>query len=345
MTTNTIGIDLAKNSMHVFIRDGFGKKVISRKVSRDKLLSFLKNLGYKTLVGMEACGSAHYWARRIRELGFEVKLIPPQYVKPFVKTNKSDEKDAEAIAEVVTRTNIHFVEIKTLKQQEIAIIHKVRKSLVEQRTCLMNQIRGHLREVGIFFAEGVASLKKELAVVLDASQQVEDLGTEVKEVIYLLREELHRVEEKIKALDGKIMNLSKVHEEIRRLKEIPGVGPITSSILFANYGDAKQFKCGRNFSASLGLVPRHFGTGGITKNGTMSKRGNKYIRTLLLHGARSAVLASQGKSDPLSLWIQKKRTEKGLIKAAVALANKIARIAWKILSGENIRFNTKLAAA
>lgn len=332
MNITTIGIDLAKEVFQVYGVDEKGRKVFSKKLKRGELFGFMAQQP-ACLVGMEACGSAHYWAREFRQMGHTVKLMAPQYVKPYVKTNKNDEKDAEAICEAVGRPNMRFVEIKTLEQQDILLVHRIRSRLVAESTALQNQIRGLLAEYGIVMRKGKKNLVNGLPEILADDPRLSEKG---RELLTELLDELKNLQERIKKQDRHISELVKADDRCRRLKTIPGIGPITASALVGTIGSGKQFEKGRQLSAFLGLTPKQSSSGGKDRLLGISKRGDRYLRTLMIHGARAAVKAvlssKEEKMDRLSCWIRALKTRAHNNVVVVALANKNARIAWAILN-------------
>lgn len=281
---------------------------------------------------MEACASAHYWARELLRLGHTVKLIAPQFVKPYVKGNKNDANDAEAICEAVSRPSMRFVAIKTVEQQDIQAVHRVRSEVVQQRTAKVNQIRGLLGENGIVVPPRIETLRRALPHFVEKT----DTGlTECfRRLLEGLREDLVRLDERVGALDATIKALANQHAATRRLLQLRGVGPITATALLAAIGDGSLFKRGRDASAWCGLTPGQHSSGGKEKLLGISKRGDAYLRTLLIHGARSVIKSAGDKTDRLSLWIQALCTRRNKNVAAVALANKTMRMAWALLAHE-----------
>lgn len=329
MNVTRIGIDLAKAVFHVHGVDGHGKKVLSRQLRRHQLLSFFANLG-KCLIGMEACGSSHYWARKLTELGHEVRLMAPQLVKPYVKGNKNDANDAEAICEAVSRPNMRFVPVKSVEQQDILALHRVRSELVRQRTAKANQIRGLLAEYGVVVMQGIGQLRRAVPVILDTVDN--GLSADFRLILMGLREDLAYLDERVSVLDRSIQKLATHNAEARRLQTLRGVGPITATALVAALGDGHQFKRGRDASAWVGLVPGQHSTGGKDRLLGISKRGDTYLRTLLIHGARAVVKASKDKQDGLSRWVQSLCARRNKNIATVAVANKTMRMAWALLT-------------
>jgi len=335
----TIGIDLAKNVFQLHCNDRHGKKVISKRLSREQLPEFIVNLT-PCLIGMEACGSAHYWARLFKGYGHDVKLMSPQYVKPYVKTNKNDRADAQAIAEAVTRPSMRFVPIKETSQQDILSTHRVRERMIGNRTGLSNQIRGLLLEYGIAIRIGKYALKKELAELTSVVSNT--LTPIIKELMVDLYDEYIKLDEKIKEYDKKIEQIAKENEQCKRLTAIPGVGPISATAMYASLGNVSVFNKGKDVSAWLGLVPKQLSSGNKILLCGISKRGNKYLRQLLIHGARAVIKALGDKDDKFSRWLKSLSARVGYNKAAVALANKNARIIWALLSGQE-SYNRSLA--
>lgn len=335
MNVTTLGIDLAKRVFHVHGEDARGNVVVRKQLSRKKLPEFLGNLS-PCLIGMEACGGAHYWAREIRKLGHDTRLMAPQYVKPYVKTNKNDYNDAEAICEAVRRPNMRFVGVKEVAQQDIQSLHRIRSGYLQSRTRIVNQIRGLLTEYGIVIGQQVSQLRRRLPEILEEGDNgLTDFGRELFAGLY---EELARLDQRIGACDEQIDRLFKINEDCQRLAEVEGIGPITATALVASVGNPQVFRKGRQMSAWLGLVPRQNSTGGKIVLLGISKRGDRYLRTLLIHGARSVVSRAEGKSDARSRWINQLRQRCGLNKACVALANKNARIAWALMAtGDHYR--------
>jgi len=337
-TIKTIGIDLAKNSFQVHGVDAHDRVVIRRKMTRKRLVVFMAKLP-SCLVGMEACGGAHDWARKFRSMGHEVRLMSPQFVKPYVKSNKNDTVDAEAICEAVDRPNMRFVPIKGIEQQDIQSLHRARSLSVAHRTAQVNQIRGLLMEYGIVVAQSVAALRRALPEILEDADN--GLSLMFRELLSGLQDEFHKLDERIVAYDLQIKQLSTQSDACRRLMTIPGVGPMVATAMVSAVADANVFKNGREMSAWLGLVPRQFSTGGKPRLLGISKRGDSYLRKLVIHGARSALRVADKKQDRRSKWVAGVESRRGSNIAAVALANKIVRTAWVILSkGEEYRMAT-----
>lgn len=331
MKITTIGIDLAKNVFQVHGVDDHGNTVLRKKVDRVKMAEFFIKL-QPCLIGMEACGSAHYWGRKLSAMGHTVKLMAPQFVKPYVKTNKNDAADAEAICEAVSRPNMRFVPIKTDEQQAVLSLHRVRQSFVKVRTAQANQIRGLLSEFGIIIPQGIANIAKRLPEIMEKS----DLPTSFRDLLQRLYNHLKDIDKQIDEMDEKIQQWHRSSETSRKLAEIPGIGPITATALVASIGDAKSFENGRQLAAWLGLVPRQHSSGGQSVLLGISKRGDTYLRTLLIHGARAVIRFADTK--PSTTWLNKLLNRRNKNIAAVALANKNARVIWALLTREEQRF-------
>lgn len=329
MNIKRIGIDLAKQVFQLHGVDNHEKVVLRKQLSRTKVLLYFQSLA-PCLIGMEACGSSHYWARELQKLGHTVKLMAPQFVKPYVKGNKNDTNDAEAICEAVSRPNMRFVSIKTVAQQDIQAVHRIRNGLVKQRTAKINQIRGLLAEYGIVENKGVNVLRNALLSILEDAEN--GLSADFRILLEELRQDLITFDERISSLTEKINAIAKADEDTQRLQQIPGVGPITATALISAVGDGKQFKCGRDLAAWLGLTPKQHSSGGKERLLGISKRGDAYLRTLLIHGARSVLRVSAKKTDSLNCWLQNVCDRRNKNIAAVALANKNARIIWAILT-------------
>lgn len=329
MTINIIGVDLAKEVFQVYAANSSGKKIWSRKLSRQKFKLLWKDLEPCTVV-MESCGSSHYWGRTLRNLGFDVKLVPAKFVRPFVKTNKSDEADAEAIVVAALAPGMRFSAIKTEEQQSILALHRVRSRVLKQRIQISNEIRGFLREFGFTIPEGTAKFKLYVHEILEDAEI--EIPNFTRIMINRMLEELARLEVELAEYDKLIVNVNKENEVCKRLQEINGVGPLSASALFASVANISEFKNGRALAAFLGLVPRHSGSGGKTKILGISKRGDPYLRSLLIHGGRSIVNHCSKRKDPYSLKINKLRERIGFNKTCVAVANRNARIAWVLMA-------------
>jgi transposase len=331
MNIKRVGIDLAKQVFQVHGVDYQDKVVLRKQLRRNQLLSFFATLP-PCLIGMEACGGAHHWARELQKLGHTVKLIAPQFVKPYVKSNKNDANDAEAICEAVGRPTMRFVSVKTIAQQDLQAIHRIRSELVRQRTAKVNQIRGFLAEYGLVVGRQVATLRRALPELLEDAEN--GLSFDFRGLLEDLRQDLIRLDERVAEMDKKIHTLAHSMPAAKLLQSIPGIGPISATAIVCAVGDGKQFKRGRDLAAWLGLTPRQQSSGGKDRLLGISKRGDTYLRTLLIQGAKSVLKVVDKKTDPRSLWLQNLCARKHKNIAAVALANKNARIAWALLSNE-----------
>jgi transposase len=329
MKITTVGVDLAKNVFQVHGVDERGKPVLRKQLKRKDMARFFANL-QPCLIGMEACGSAHYWARKLSELGHAVRPMAPQFVKPYVKTNKSDRNDAEAICEAVGRPNMRFVPIKTAEQQAVLALHRARQGFVKARTAQANQIRGLLAEFGIVIPRGIGQVSGSLPEILEEAQN--GLPGLMRQLLERLGENLKAMDKQVGELERQIKLWHRENEASCKLEQIAGIGPITASAYVATLGDAKSFKNARQVPAWLGMVPRHEGTGGKAKLGSISKRGDVYLRTLLIHGARAVIRQFERKGDPADGWLTKLLARRNKNIAAVALAAKNARIAWALLA-------------
>ena len=329
MKITAVGIDLAKNVFQVHGVNEHGKAVLKKQLKRDKVCEFFVNLP-PCLIGMEACGGAHHWARKLQEFGHAVRLMAPQFVKPYVKTNKNDAADAEAICEAVSRPNMRFVPLKNIEQQAVLSVHRVRQGFVGARTALANQIRGLLAEFGLVVPQGISHVCAKVPdLIEDASNE---LPGSFRLLIKRLLDHLKELDRQVGELEAQIKTSHRESEASRKLEQIPGIGPITASALVATVGDAKNFENGRQLAAWLGLVPRQSSSGGKTTLLGISKRGDTYLRTLLIHGARSVIWASQRSKKAIDGWLGALLGRRNVNVAAVALANKNARIVWALLA-------------
>ena len=337
---SVVGIDLAKRIFHVAGMDERGQIVLRKRLTREALLPFLARLS-PVLIGMEACGGAHYWARRLREHGHTVKLIAPQFVKPYVKSNKNDPADAEAICEAVTRPTMRFVPIKRVEQQDLQALHRVRERLIKARTALVNEIRGLLSEYGIILPQSITKFR---ALIVDQLHKEQaKLTTLSTEVFWQLYDEFRALEKRLEYYDEQLAAIGQAHPACQRLQTIPGIGPVTATALIAAIGDVTQFKNGRQLAAWLGLVPREHSTGGKPRLLGISKRRNIYLRKLLVHGARATLRWIETKDDARSRWLRALIARRGKNRAAVALANKNARIVWALLAHDQ-EYHTQVTA-
>lgn len=307
--------------------------MIRKTLRRDTVCSFFANLP-PCLIGMEASNGAHYWSRLLTDLGHEVRLISPQFVTPYVKSNKNDRNDAEAICEAVGRQSMRFVSPKSVDQLAVQAVHRIRQRLIADRVRLANQIRGLLAEHGIVFPRDIHRLRRGLAAVIGASD--DGLSELVRSLMTELQAEMADLDRRIAGFDRRIRNIFRNSEPCQRLGKIEGIGPVTATALIAAVGDKTSFKNGRQFAAWLGLVPKQRSSGGRHRLLGISKRGDCYLRTLLIHGARAVLGRAGGKQDPRSLWLEKLRQRRHPNVAAVALANKNARIVWAMLCGNTL---------
>lgn len=341
MKITTIGIDLAKEMFQIHGVDAHGKAVLRKQLRRSEMAKFFSNLE-PCLIGMEACGSAHHWARKLGEFGHTVKLMAPQFVKPYVKTNKNDMADAEAICEAVSRPNMRFVPMKNIEQQAILSVHRARQGFVKARTAQGNQIRGLLSEFGIVIPQGICSITKRMPDILEDAEN--DLPGTMRQLLERLNNHLKELDRQVEELEFKIKLWHKENELSRKLEAIPGIGPITASAIVATVGSASEFKNGRQLAAWMGLVPRQHSSGGKQNLLGISKRGDTYLRTLLIHGARAVVRFAENKAVP-NQGLCKLMGRRNKNVATVALANKNARIIWALLAkGTTYRLNHTSAA-
>lgn len=329
MNIKTIGLDIAKNVFQLHGVDVNGKTVLRKQLKRDKLLEFFANL-LPCLIGLEACSGAHHWARELIKLGHDARLISPQFVKPYVKGNKNDANDAEAICEAVGRPAMRFVPIKSIGQQDIQMLHRIRSGLVKERTALSNRIRGLLAEYGIIVPIGIAKLRQQLPDILEDAEN--NLTIAARVIFAGLQRQLIAMDKQVATYGDKIQAVHRASEVSQRLADVPGIGPITATALLAALGDGKAFASARQVSAWLGLVPRQDSSGGKPKLLGISKRGDVYLRTLLIHGGRAVVNASAKKDDAQSRWINELVKRRNVNIAAVAVANKNARVVWALLT-------------
>lgn len=329
MQLTTVSVDLAKTVFQLHAIDQQGKTALRKQLKREQVVPFFANLE-PCLVGMEACGGAHYWARKLQALGHTVKLMAPQFVKPYVKSNKNDVADAEAICEAVTRPNMRFVPIKTVEQQAILAVHCARQGFVKARTAQANSIRGLLGEFGVVLPQGIRHIVERLPDILEDHENA--LPGSLRQLMQRLMEHFKELDRQVVELEREIQQWHRNNEGSCRLAEIPGVGPLTATALVASVGDAKNFSNGRQMAAWLGLVPRQHSSGGKPTLLGISKRGDGYLRTLLIHGARSMVRVVESKTDPSADWLKGLLARRHTNVAVVAQANKTARIAWALLA-------------
>lgn len=324
----TVGLDLAKNVFHLVATDHHGREVTRKQLRRSQVLAYFANLP-PCRVGMEACGGAHDWARRLQALGHEVRLIPAQYVKAYVRGNKHDFNDARAIAEAVCRPDMPLVAIKTPAQQDVQTLHRLRAARLAERTALGNQLRGLLTEYGLVLPQGIHVVRRRLPEILEDAEN--GLSESLRRLLARGYEQLCQLDEHIEFYTDEVNRQLQADEAAKRLETIPGFGPIVASVFHSVVGDGQAYRRGRDVAAALGLVPRQHSSGGKPLLLGISKRGDGYLRSLLVHGARSVVSRAAGKNDALSRWIERIKHERGVNKAVVALANKLARIGWAVL--------------
>lgn len=329
MTITTIGLDIAKHVIQVHAVDERGKPIVRKQLKRQQVLPFFANLA-PCLIGIDACGGAHDWARRLSALGHTVKLMAPQFVKPYVKANKHDAADAEAICEAVSRPSMRFVPVKDAEQQALMALHRARQGFVTERTAQGNQIRGLLAEFGLVVPKGMATLKRRLPEILNDAEN--DLPGSFRDLLRTLADHLAELNRQVDDITQRIEAVHHENRLSRRLAQIPGIGPLIATALLAAIGDIRSFANGRQLAAWLGLVPKQSSTGGKTRILGISKRGDTYLRTLLIHGARSALKAAQRKADDGGTWLTRLADRRNPNIAAVALANKNARIAFALLA-------------
>jgi transposase len=329
MQIHSVGIDLGKTTFHLVALSAAGKVLMQKKFTQKQLMTFTANM-QTSVIGMEACSGAHFLGRSLREQGHDVRLIPAQFVKPFVKSNKNDFLDAEAIAEAVNRQNMRFVPIKTDDQMDLQALHRVRDRLIARRTSVINQLRAFLLERGMTFAKTPAKLKMAMPEILENADA--NLTPRMRNLAGLLWSEWKELEQQIVAMNAEVEQIASSDPACQRLRQIPGIGPLIATAIVAAIGNGASFHKGREFAAWLGLVPRQHSTGGKSRLFGISKRGNSYLRKILVHGARAAVLRVKRERAPFGAWLDalEKRAPPNVV--ITAAANKLARIAWAVLS-------------
>jgi transposase len=328
-----VGVDLAKSVFQVHGVDRSEKAAWRRKLSRAEWIKAVQqNVPLEAEIGMEACGSAHHWARELRALGYSVKLIAPQFVKPYVKSNKNDATDAEAICEAMSRPGMRFVSVKTIDQQDVQAAHRIRSELMDQRKAKVNQIRGLTAEYGLVAPREILHLRR--AIPLWLEDQENGLSPRFRRLLTGLWDDLRVLDGRLVELDQEITTIAASDPVAKRLQQLRGVGPLIATALVATVGDGSQFSNGRQLAASLGLTPKQNSSGGKERLLGISKRGDCYVRCVLIHGARSMINSAKTKTDPLSLWVLRIAATRHPNVAAVALANKTARIAWAMIRHE-----------
>lgn len=330
-----MGLDIAKNVFQIHGINKFQETVLRKRIKRNNLLAFMATLS-PCRVGMEACGSAHHWARELEKMGHDVKLMPGQHVKPYRKNNKTDRNDAEAICEAVGRPTMRFIPIKSFEQHDIQSLHRTREQLIKIRTMQVNHIRGLLNEYGVVVPKGITKLRKAIPIVLENAEN--QLTSIIRDIVSKVYESVCFFDAQIQDVTAKIELIAKNNEICRRLMGINGIGALGATAFYAAVGSGKQFRCGRDAAAWLGLVPRQHSSGDKKVMLGISNKGNRYLRKIFIHGARSVVSYAGKKDNSLNNWIRKRMASKGKNIAAVALANKNTRIAWALLtSGEPYR--------
>jgi transposase len=325
-----VGVDLAKDVFQVHGVDAKEHAVWQKRLRRSTWLSELqRHVPAGAEIGLEACSGAHHWGRELVARGYQVKLMAPQFVKPYVKSNKSDRNDAAAVCEAMSRPSMRFVALKTTEQQDIQAVHRVRSELIKQRTAKANQIRGLVGEYGLVAPLSIHALRASLPVWLEDAEN--GLSPRFRRLLSALAEDLRYLDRRVADQDEELAILAKELPPAKRLMTLKGVGPVIATALLASLGSGDGFMRGRDFAVTLGLTPKHHGTGGKERILGISKRGDAYLRTLLIHGARSAVNAAKNKTDPLSCWINELLERRHPNVVVVALANKTARMAWALV--------------
>lgn len=330
MQITTIGLDIAKNVFQIHGVDGEGRVVLRRKVKRDQLLALFGGLK-PCLIGIEACATAHHWARQLQALGHEVRLMPPAYVKAYVKRNKNDAADAEAICEAVTRPTMRFVPIKSADAQSVLMLHRARHLLVRQRTAQVSAMRAHLAEYGVIAPKGRTHVRELVEALTSGAAPIPDLA---RQTLLLIADMIEGLSRQIRAIEVELMAWHRANAASRRLETIPGIGFITATALAATVGDARVFRSGRQFAAWLGLVPKQHSSGGKERMGGISKMGDRYLRHLLVVGATAVIRYTRRKATTVSIWANRLLERKPARLVSVAVANKMARIAWAVMTRE-----------
>jgi transposase len=340
MQVSTIGLDIAKNVFQVHGIDGEGRTMLCRKVRRDRLVKLFEGIE-PCLVGMEACATAHHWARRLIALGHQVKLMPPAYVKAYVKRNKNDAADAEAICEAVRRPTMRFVPVKSADAQSVLILHRARHLLVRQRTAEVSALRAHLAEYGVVAPKGMAHVRDLLAVLKTDTLMLPALA---RQTLLLIAQMIGALSQQIRKIEIELLTWHRTSAVSQRLESIPGIGFITASALAATVGDARAFRSGRQFAAWLGLVPRQNSSGGKERLGGISKMGDRYLRHLLVVGATAIVRYTKRRATAVSVWANRLLERKPARLVTVAVANKMARIAWAVMARQETYRAAPIAA-
>jgi transposase len=340
MQINTIGLDIAKNVFQVHGIDGEGRTVLCRKIRRDRLVKLFESIE-PCLIGMEACATAHHWARQLTALGHQVKLMPPAYVKAYVKRNKNDAADAEAICEAVRRPTMRFVPVKSADAQSALMLHRARHLLVRQRTAQVSAMRAHLAEYGVIAPKGIAHVRDLLTVLESGAAMLPDLA---RQTLIIIAQMIDALSQQIRKIEVELLAWHRASAVSQRLESIPGIGFITASALAATVCDARAFRSGRQFAAWLGLVPRQNSSGGKDRMGGISKMGDRYLRHLLVVGATAIVRYTRRKATAVSVWANRLLERKPARLVTVAVANKMARIAWAVMARQEVYRAAPIAA-
>jgi transposase len=334
MKVSRIGVDLAKNVFQLHGVDRHDRVVFKRRLKRNQWLRvLLDNTEADCMIGMEACAGAHHWARELQSRGYRVRLIPPQFVTPYVKSNKNDANDAEAICEAMSRPNMRFVAVKSVGQQDTQATHRIRAELMTQRTAKANQIRGLVTEYGLVAPQHLSSLRSAIPCWLEDAEN--GLTIRFRALLHALWQDLIGLDERVAALDAEIEVIAKTDPLAQRLQQLRGVGPLIATALVASVGTGQQFGKGRQMAAALGLTPKQHSSGNRERLSGISKRGDVYLRSILIHGARSVVSHAKHKDDRLSRWVTQLAERRHPNVAAVALANKTVRMAWAMMRNES----------
>ena len=343
MKINRVGVDLAKNVFQLHGADRRGKAIWKRRLSRGKWLAVLcGSVEPGTEIGMEACAGAHHWARQLIQRGYPVKIIPPQFVKPFIKSNKNDANDAQAICEAMSRPNMHPVKVKTVDQQDLQAMHRIRDEIKSHRIAKANQIRGLVTEYGLVAPQQLLALRRAIPDWLEDAEN--GLTFLFRQLLQGLWEDLRMLDRRMAELDQQIAVIAEEDPTAKRLQQLRGVGPLIATALVATVGDGRQYRNGRDMAAALGLTPRQYSSGGKDRLLGISKRGDAYLRCLLVHGARSAMRTAKDKEDRLSRWIIDLQARRHANVVAVALASKMARMAWAMMT-KDVDYDPELTAA
>ena len=333
MNVTTVGMDLAKSVFHIVGLDHTGREILKKRLTRAQVLKHFGNTPPCT-VAMEACAGAHHFARELRKLGHEARLIPPQYVKAYVRGQKNDYNDARAIAEAGRVPGMRLVAVKTVDQQDLQALTRLREGALRSRTALVNRLRGLLGEYGVVRGKGIHVMRRALPELLEAA--IPGLSERFRRLLRQGQQQLIELDTHLETLTAELKAAAKTDDRAQRLQTIPGFGPIVSAVFAASFGDGRQYRNGRAAAAAVGLIPRQHSSGGKERLLGISKRGDRYLRSLLVHGARSVVRAARPKDDRLSCWVNRLRETRGPNKATVALANKLTRIGWAVLAHRTV---------